>query len=179
MYLSIGDLFFRNWTEYRDGFAAAGNEDSRYWLGNANLAALTAQRNCTMTLVARRWWPLPELKQRAEYTEFRVLDESQNFAVDYNTYFPIIWAPYLPPAENVFEPPSHPDKQIKGAEFRTYDRDLNGCAATHKSGWWFDTGCALGDPNGEFPRDWPVNGAYETIHDSYMFCQGIGALNVP
>jgi ficolin len=147
--------FYRNWTDYRDGFGDVTT--GCYWLGNTKFAAISQAQTYYLRIRIRRQDNSQHVS--SYYREFWVDDETNGFAVHYTTYWP---GSGSPTELNVFTP-SDPTQILLNMEFQTYDRDTFGCAATHESGWWYNTGCALGDGNVRMPGPWQADPLPNTV----------------
>ena len=65
--------FYRGWESYKEGF---GDLNGEFWLGNDNLHRLTAIANVTMRAYLKDF---DGDIRYAEYTTFKVADESDNY----------------------------------------------------------------------------------------------------
>lgn len=125
----------------RNGF---GNLQSDHWLGLQNIWALTNSRTYTMyaELTLRNGSGFQQL-----YHGFAVASEAQYFALSFDTT-----------ESNILRPLGDSLTYVKGANFSTYDMDLdtkNGsCAEQYHSGWWFKN-CGPCNPTGVLVQ--PVN----------------------
>ncbi|KFB41065.1 AGAP011225-PA-like protein [Anopheles sinensis] len=125
--------FYRNWTEYRNGF---GNLDGEFWLGLEHLYQLTKNRPHELIV---------ELKdfdgnyKYARYAEFEVGGESEVYVLKkLGKYAGTVGDSF---AGN------------KGRKFSTYDRDhtLRKCAVKQYSGWW-QKNCSNANLNGRYEK---------------------------
>nr|XP_054923518.1 techylectin-5A-like isoform X1 [Dermacentor andersoni] len=136
--------FYRNWTEYAQGFGSASEE---YWIGNYALHALTSgEENVTLRVVLRN-----TTKDSAfiYYNTFRVANEDDLFMLKVGDLIgPQGW-----------DAMRHSD----GQKFSTFDRDNdagnNNCAAAYRGGWWYGN-CHACNPNGL-----NLNGLHESYAD--------------
>ncbi|KAJ8033774.1 Ficolin-1 [Holothuria leucospilota] len=156
--------FYRNWTEYRNGFGDIQNE---FWLGNEKLHYITKQA----TYEYRFDFVFSSHSYHNKYTNFHVGDETNKYRLanggtrsgtrGYSLY------------------------NIRNTPFSTHDEDNDGrsydCAEGHQSGWWhgayFYTGfnycyyfqsggtrvtCSDSNPNGDYN-----GGVGQNIYDDY------------
>ena len=132
--------FYQNWDAYKRGF---GTSKGEYWLGNDVIHQLTTAGNYKLKIIMTDRY---NVTQYAEYSTFRVADESQKYNLS-------IWG-YTGTAGDAME-------YHNGARFSTYDRDNDEapsfkCADSSitRSGWWF-----------KFCRTADLNAFYNTTFD--------------
>ncbi|KAM7294415.1 techylectin-5A [Ixodes scapularis] len=124
--------FYRNWTEYANGF---GDRDKEYWIGNDVLHTLTSQdRGFTLRI---------ELKNEtgeslvANYKIFKVASQADRYKMTVGGYSG-------PPGSDSFS-------YTNGINFSTFDSDndnhSSNCATTYKGGWWY-AACHSSNLNG-------------------------------
>jgi len=117
------DFFNRSWEEFKVGF---NDSDGNYWLGNDLLSQLTVsgQYQLRFDLQSRsntsNWY-------YAEYSTFRVLDETYGYKLEVAGYSGNAGFDALRPHD--------------GMMFTTYDRDndlyIYNCAAYWGGGFWY------------------------------------------
>lgn len=133
--------FYRNWTEYRDGFGDVANE---HWLGNENIHHLTSSPHKSTLLVnmkiktdaVRSYW--------AKYKSFYIDDASENYKLHIADF-----------TGNIEDRLSYSN----GGLFTTKDRDndkvsYQNCAQKDyygKGAWWM-RGCTYVTLNGKFGK---------------------------
>ncbi|KAL3885246.1 hypothetical protein ACJMK2_025334 [Sinanodonta woodiana] len=126
-----GDVdFYRNWTEYKQGF---GDLNGNFWVGNDNIHALTTQGNYQLRI---DMYVSDTNKTYATYSSFEVGDENIG-------YFLTVGG-YNGTAGDSFSYHS-------GAKFSTKDQDndisVTNCAERCKGGWWYKV-CHQSNLNG-------------------------------
>ena len=122
------NFFNRSWAEFKVGF---GNSSGNFWLGNERLSQLTQQgryklRFDLQEIGTNRWY-------WAEYSTFRVEDETYNYRLNVSGYR----------SNTGYDAFGYSN----GMMFTTYDRDndmsLSGfnCAVYNGGGFWYKS-CA-------------------------------------
>ncbi|XP_069104692.1 angiopoietin-related protein 7-like [Argopecten irradians] len=131
-----GDVdFFRPWSDYKNGF---GDLNGDFWLGNDNLHLLTN----TPKILRVELEALTGERGYAEYSNFQVADESQNYQLLVGGF-----------SGNI----KHDAMAFSNLrQFSTLDRDNDrksnrNCAMDLKSGWWHNT-CIRAHLNGIFSK---------------------------
>ena len=113
--------FYRNWTEYVNGF---GNPRGEYWMGLDNIHFITNIYPGTKLRVELGDWE--GNSYYAEYSQFVVGDSSTNYKLTVSGY-----------SGNAGDQLTHHSGQM----FTTYDQDhesWNGnCASSYRGGWWY------------------------------------------
>lgn len=111
--------FYRNWTEYKEGFGAKQHE---FWLGNEKLHHLTQQA----TYEYRVDFVYGSSSYYHKYSNFHIDDETKSYRIT-----------------NVGTRTGTKGdsfQSIQNTPFSTYDEDNDGrslnCAEGHRSGWW-------------------------------------------
>uniref|UniRef100_G3MTV1 Fibrinogen C-terminal domain-containing protein n=1 Tax=Amblyomma maculatum TaxID=34609 RepID=G3MTV1_AMBMU len=125
--------FYRNWTEYANGFGDPANE---YWIGNQALHALTSgDYPMTLRVVLRN---STEDSQSVDYESVRIENEENLFKLQLGKLLgPDGWDAL---------------NNGNGQNFSTFDRDNDlapgeHCAAKYRGGWWYNK-CHLANLNG-------------------------------
>lgn len=129
--------FYRNWTEYKNGF---GDLHGEFWLGNDNIYHLTNQGTFKLRINMEQW---NGRKYYAIYDLFRVSNEADGYRLQVNGYHGTSGDSLTSIRDN-----------HNGMRFSTYDRDndrriYNNCAMHFKGGWWFSD-CYDSNLNGKF-----------------------------
>lgn len=137
--------FYRNWTEYADGF---GNANDEYWIGNKALHALTwGDEPMTLRVVLTN---KTGESVSVDYESIRVDNEENLFQLHLGQHLrPEGWDSLV---------------YINGQYFSTFDQDNDNrqdqhCAADYRGGWWYKD-CHHANPNGL-----NLNGPHESYAD--------------
>ena len=120
--------FNKNWTDYEEGF---GNLTTEFWYGLAAIHCLTQRGQWEMRVDYQKndktWSYL-------HYNQFSVGSVSEEY--------PLTVGGFTGVGTDWFNDQSHPHN---GMKFSTPDNDNDkhsgNCAAAHKSGWWYHSGC--------------------------------------
>ena len=77
--------FYRNWTEYKNGFGSASGE---FWLGNDNIHSLTTQsgRSTVLKIDLSVHWGSETA--HSEYDGFYVVDAAKNYTLRFSSFLP-------------------------------------------------------------------------------------------
>nr|XP_037290442.1 techylectin-5A-like [Rhipicephalus microplus] len=140
--------FYRNWTEYANGF---GDPDDEYWIGNKALHALTSEKeNMSLRIVLSN---STEETVSFGYETFAVANETQSFQLQLESFS----------GSEEWDAMGH----LSGQKFSTYDRDnslyrLN-CAVRFRGGWWYSN-CLGGNLNGL-----NLNGHHDSLGDGIVW----------
>ncbi|KAM4810075.1 fibrinogen-like protein 1 [Rhinophrynus dorsalis] len=127
--------FYRNWTDYKQGFGDFTSAKGEYWLGNDNLHYLTVQGDCTLRIDLVDF----EGQRRfAQYKSFRVGNEESSYQ--------LICGEYTGTAGDSLTGGFNPEVQWwashNGMKFSTRDQDNDNyeenCAEEDKGGWWYN-----------------------------------------
>ncbi|ESO03073.1 hypothetical protein HELRODRAFT_80835, partial [Helobdella robusta] len=133
--------FYRNWTEYREGFGYKGGE---FWIGNDRLYELTSKNKYKLLVVLEDF---ESVVRCALYSTFSVGPPESNYKLTVGGYS----------GDAGDSLGSHIDKQ-----FSTHDADHTGpnkCTARFKGAWWYGK-CHHSNLNGLYLR-----GAHDTYAD--------------
>ena len=129
--------FYRNWTEYVNGF---GKPNGEYWMGLDNIYCMTNTVPGTKLRVELGDWE--GNSYYAEYSQFVVGDSSTNYRMNVSGY-----------NGNAGNQLRHHSGQM----FTTYDQDhdrhgVRNCAVRNIGGWWYKA-CHTTNLNGAYlPR---------------------------
>ncbi|XP_078336947.1 fibrinogen-like protein A [Crassostrea virginica] len=139
--------FYRNWTEYQNGF---GNAYSEYWIGNEILHKLTSARNYELRVDMQRF---NGEKAYALYSNFSVGDENSKYQLTVQGYsgnagaqlsFTISTMECLAGGSLTY---------INKMKFSTVDQDNDNFARSHSANYesagWFKA-CYHTNPNGQY-----------------------------
>ena len=126
--------FYRNWTEYVNGFGVARGE---YWMGLENIHCMTSSYPGTKLRVELEDWE--GNSYYAEYSQFIVGDSSTNYRLNVSGY-----------SGNAGDQLFYHNGQI----FTTYDQDHDSssgsnCAVQFRGAWWYKN-CFYVNLNGEY-----------------------------
>jgi len=135
------DHFFRNWTEYREGFGEAAKE---IWLGLEAIFLLTNVEPMQLRIHLEDW---EGNRTVIVVNEFKVSNEEEGYKIFYKNFKPAL-GKSLP---------------SRGTKFSTVDRDNDSwsknCAERFSGAWWY-TACLNSNLNGLYLR-----GAHESFGD--------------
>uniref|UniRef100_A0A1W7R8S3 Putative ficolin n=1 Tax=Aedes albopictus TaxID=7160 RepID=A0A1W7R8S3_AEDAL len=127
--------FYRNWTEYRNGF---GKIDGEYWIGLERLHKLTKNKNITL---------LVEIEDYdgnygfSSYNRFQIGNETEKYV--------------LKTLGDYYGSMNGSMRTHEGQMFTTRDSDndkFNGNCAQEEGGAWWYAGCGTTNPNGPFHK---------------------------
>nr|XP_034338047.1 fibrinogen-like protein A [Crassostrea gigas] len=125
--------FYRNWTEYKNGF---GYADHEYWIGNDMLHRLTSMNPQELRVDMERF---NGEKAYAVYSNFSVGDEASKYQLQVTGY-----------SGNAGDSLAYSNNSM----FSTPDKDNDGwsnvnCATKYRSAGWFYN-CFYANPNGQY-----------------------------
>ncbi|XP_070173633.1 ficolin-1-B-like [Littorina saxatilis] len=125
--------FYRNWTEYRNGF---GDLEGNFWLGLDALHNLTTSRRYQLRVDLKMW---NETQGYATYSGFYVEGSDNNFTLHFDNFT----------GGNAGDSLSY----HRGQQFSTKDRDHDpssrNCAQVTHGAWWYSN-CHLSNLNGDY-----------------------------
>ena len=121
--------FYRNWTEYENGF---GDVSGEFWLGNKWIHLLTSVGSSELRIDFNGG-------QYVKYSSFSVGNAASKYRLSVSGYSGV---------------ESQGDKLSyhNGMEFSTFDEDNssgNNCAMNYRSAWWYDN-CYKANLNGNY-----------------------------
>ncbi|OWF39130.1 fibrinogen-like protein 1 [Mizuhopecten yessoensis] len=129
--------FYRNWTEYKNGFGSLSGE---FWIGNDNIHRLSSQGKFKLRVEMEQW---NGSKYHAIYDFFRIEDETNDYRLHVNGYHGTAGDSMTSTREN-----------HDGVRFSTYDTDndrrpFDNCAMHYRGGWWYND-CFDSNLNGRY-----------------------------
>ncbi|PRD37733.1 UNVERIFIED_CONTAM: sca [Trichonephila clavipes] len=126
------ESFFRDWTEYKNGF---GQLSSEFWIGNEALHLLTDKRPMKLHV---DMWDIQDNYLYVDYEKFRVRSEMDQYAIEVSNH-----------SGNASDALTSHNRM----GFSTFDRDNDAssanCAVHHTGGWWYQH-CHRADLNGRY-----------------------------
>lgn len=150
--------FYRNWTEYKNGFGFADHE---YWIGNDMLHRLTSTNPQELRVDMERF---NGEKAYAVYSNFSVGDEASKYQLQVTGYS------------------GNAGDSLDGSnnmKFTTLDQDNDrssrNCATEYRSAGWFNI-CHRANPNGPYTDSEKTGGVYITWYywkNSYISLKSI------
>ncbi|XP_069600493.1 fibrinogen-like protein 1 isoform X7 [Ranitomeya imitator] len=127
--------FYRNWTDYKQGFGDFTTVMGEYWLGNDNLHFLTLQDDYILRIDL---WDFEGQRRYADYKSFRVGDEESAYQISCGEYSGTAGDSLT----GGFNPEVQWWANHNGMKFSTWDRDNDNyeenCAVEDKGGWWYN-----------------------------------------
>lgn len=145
--------FYRNWTEYANGF---GNPSDEYWIGNHALHYLTSsdEKMALRVMLSNNTNDSVSI----DYESVRIASEADLFKIQVGTYLG-------PEGWNAFT--------VNGQNFSTFDRDNDvwpqNCAVTFRGAWWYSS-CHGSNLNGL-----NLNGEHDSYADGIEWsARGVG-----
>ncbi|XP_060580114.1 ficolin-1-like [Ruditapes philippinarum] len=126
-------IFFRKWTEYKNGFGDLNNE---FWLGNDHLSLLTSDGEHELRIEIEDF---EGNSAYAKYSKFKIYPEENNYKLEVSGYSGT--------ARDSL-------KYHNGIMFSTYDRDQDtwstvNCAMILHGAWWYNS-CNYSNLNGRY-----------------------------
>ncbi|XP_067668369.1 fibrinogen C domain-containing protein 1-like [Haliotis asinina] len=125
-----------------------------YFLGLENLHQLTKHVSYDLLIYV---WVIRVNNGLLLYKNFRVDAEAEGYACHWDYFKQNTSVNLSDHYLDGFGGAGDGTKNLNGARFATYNKDLNGCASSKGSGWWYNPiGCTslLFEPDG---LHWPVN----------------------
>ncbi|XP_065934070.1 microfibril-associated glycoprotein 4 [Magallana gigas] len=136
--------FYRNWTEYKNGF---GYADHEYWIGNDMLHRLTLLKPQELRVDMERF---NGEKAYAVYSSFSVGDEASKYQLQVTGY-----------SGNAGDSLDYHNNMKFSTPDQDNDRNSSNCATDWRSGWWFNR-CFYANPNGQYTDSEITGGRYMT-----------------
>lgn len=129
--------FYRNWTEYKNGFGSLSGE---FWMGNDNIYRLCSQSKFKLRIEMEQW---NGSKYYAVYDFFGIEDESDDYRIHVSGYH-----------GNAGDSMTSHRENHDGVQFSTYDTDndrrpFDNCAMHYRGGWWYND-CFDSNLNGRY-----------------------------
>lgn len=149
--------FYRNWTEYANGF---GNPSDEYWIGNHALHSLTSgDEEMALRVVLGN---NTKDSVSVDYESVRIASEADLFKIKVGKHLG-------PEGWNAFT--------VNGQNFSTFDRDNDvwpqNCAVTFRGAWWYSA-CHSANLNGL-----NLNGHHDSYADGIEWsARGVGVPGV-
>ncbi|VDI59498.1 Hypothetical predicted protein [Mytilus galloprovincialis] len=133
--------FFRNWTDYKNGF---GDLTGEFWLGNLRIHEMTTKDEYELYILMEDF---AGEKRYARYKTFSIEDIHSKFQIDVGGY--------IGNAGDSLDTTHH-----KSQPFSTLDRDSSSnCVDLYKGGWWYGN-CHRSNLNGLY-----LNGPHKSYAD--------------
>ena len=142
--------FYRNWTEYVNGFGVAGGE---YWMGLKHLHCMSSMYPGTKLRVELGDWE--GNSYYAEYSQLAVRDGSANYRMTVSGY-----------SGNAGDQLSKHSGQMFSTYDQDHENDRRNCAVLYRGGWWYK-GCHYVNLNGEYLAEGVSNPDYKGISWDY------------
>ncbi|XP_060600056.1 fibrinogen-like protein 1 [Ruditapes philippinarum] len=125
--------FYRNWTDYKNGF---GDLNGEFWLGNEHLSLLTSDGGHELRIDMEDF---EGNSAYAKYSKFKVYPEEDNYRLEVSGYSGTA-------GDSL--------RRHNGAMFSTYDRDHDtsrtmNCAKSNHGAWWYNS-CHYSNLNGQY-----------------------------
>jgi hypothetical protein len=140
--------FYRNWTEYKNGFGDLNNE---FWLGNDHLSLLTSDGDHELRIEIEDF---EGNSAYAKYSKFKIYPEEDNYKLEVSGYSGT--------AGDSLE-------YHNGVMFSTHDRDHDkrsgNCAKSFHGAWWYED-CYNSNLNGRYYNQSGIT-KYPGIHWYY------------
>ena len=128
--------FYRNWTDYRNGF---GNLTGNFWLGLEKLHKLAAPGKAAKLDIVFKYFDHPDVNVNVSYSLFAIFGESDGYRLSIGGF-----------VGKVFDGLAYHNDM----NFSTVDRDQDvindNCAVERVGAWWYK-GCAQSNLNGLYP----------------------------
>ena len=154
--------FYRNWTDYKNGFGSLNGE---FWMGLQPLHLLTNNGKSYDLLILLE--DFNNTTAYVRYESFSIGSESSNYTLNVGGSSGTAGGSSL--------------SELNGHPFSTCDRDNDGndCPVDNQGAWWYN-GCSSSNLNGRYnPEDDPYHGIYwydwkynvDSLKSTYMMVQ--------
>ncbi|XP_065934035.1 microfibril-associated glycoprotein 4 [Magallana gigas] len=134
--------FYRNWTEYKNGF---GFGDHEYWIGNDMLHRLTSLKPQELRVDMESF---NGEKAHAAYSRFSVGDEASKYKLEVQGY-----------SGNAGDGLDYHNNMKFSTPDQDNDRRSGSCATEYRSAGWFNN-CHYANPNGQYTDSEKTGGKY-------------------
>lgn len=148
--------FYRNWTDYKNGFGFADHE---YWIGNDMLHRLTSMNPQELRVDMERF---NGEKAYAVYSNFSVGDEASKYQLQVTGYSGNGGDSLYVNNNMKFSTQDQDNDQDNGPDWSG-----GNCATRYRTGWWFNY-CTYTNPNGQY-ADSEKNGSITWYYWKYSW----------
>eukprot|EP00105_Crassostrea_gigas_P046221 XP_019930369.1 PREDICTED: fibrinogen-like protein A isoform X1 [Crassostrea gigas] len=136
--------FYRNWTEYKNGFGFADHE---YWIGNDLLHTISSVQPQELRVDMERF---NGEKLYAVYSNFSVGNETSKYKLEMNGY-----------SGNAGDSLNYHNNMKFSTPDQDNDNSSVNCATTYRAAWWFNW-CIHANPNGLYVHSEKADPSYVT-----------------
>jgi len=127
------ERFRRSWLDYTTGFGTLKRE---FWIGNDNIAALTASGTHTLRIDLGDW---AGNFRYAEYEKFKVSPESDKYRISIGDYAGDAGDSLV----------THNGQMFSAVDQNNNDGGLD-CSCRYRGVWWYSRNCGYSNLNGEY-----------------------------
>ena len=128
--------FYRNWTDYKDGF---GDLNGNFWIGLEKLHQLAAPGKGAKLRVDLKFRDFPSEIKYAEYNLFEIRDESDGYRLSIGGY-----------TGNASDYLAYHNDMKFSTKDRDQDMSSGSCAVLLVGAWWYNN-CRQSNLNGLYP----------------------------